>query len=107
MGQSGLPFTGGRGVFGRVENGRGVATKVRDDGCAPGAIDQTGTAQKRCEIIDLAMSSRTSLCSVVRNFARLISSFAAISSSVSQNDISNRIEVQPNESNNYQVGFSF
>ena len=31
----------------------------------------------------------------------------AISSSVSQNDISNRIEVQPNESNNYQVGFSF
>ncbi len=34
-------------------------------------------------------------------------SFAAISSSVSQNDISNRIKVQPNESNNYQVGFSF
>src|SRR5260370_28339496 len=24
-------------------------------GCAFGAIDQTGTAQKRCEIIDLAM----------------------------------------------------
>ncbi len=47
------------------------------------------------------------IVSVVRNFARLISSFAAISSSVSQNDISNRIKVQPNESNNYQVGFSF
>src|SRR5258707_7119569 len=29
--------------------------RVRDDGCALGAIDQTGTAQKRCEIIDLAM----------------------------------------------------
>jgi len=39
------------------------------------------------------VASRTSLCSVVRNFARLISSFAAISSSVSQNDISNRIKV--------------
>src|SRR5258705_5721142 len=107
MGQSRFPFTSGRDLFGRVENGCGVATKVRDESCAPGAIDQTGTAQKRREIIDLAGWSRTSLCSVVRNFARLISSFAAISSSVSQNDISNRIEVQPNESNNYQVGFSF
>ena len=55
MGQSRFPFTSGRDLFGRVENGRGAATKVRDDGCAPGAIDQTGTAQKRCEIIDLAM----------------------------------------------------
>src|SRR6266404_90299 len=55
MGQSRFPFTSGRDLFGRVENGRGVATKVRADGCAFGAIDQTGTAQKRCEIIDLAM----------------------------------------------------
>jgi len=102
-----VPFTSGRDLFGRVENGRGVATKVRDDGCAFGAIDQTGTAQKRCEIIDLAMVVEDFIVSVVRNFARLISSFAAISSSVSQNDISNRIKVQPNESNNYQVGFSF
>jgi branched-chain amino acid transport system substrate-binding protein len=31
MGQSRFPFTSGRDLFGRVENGRGVATKVRDD----------------------------------------------------------------------------
>jgi hypothetical protein len=42
-------------IYSTVENGRGVAPKVPDDGYAPGAIDQTGTAQKRCEIIDLAM----------------------------------------------------
>src|SRR5258706_12294593 len=48
-------FAQGRDLFGRGENGRGVATKVRDDDCALGAIDQTGTAQKRCEIIGLAM----------------------------------------------------
>ena len=34
-------------------------------------------------------------------------SFAAISSSVSQNGISNGIEVQPHESNNYQSGLFF
>jgi hypothetical protein len=32
-----------------------VPRKSGDDGCTFGAIDQTGTAQKRCEIIDLAM----------------------------------------------------
>src|SRR5260370_11156320 len=55
MGQSRFPFTSGRDLFGRVENGCGVATKVRDESCAPGAIDQTVTAKKRCEIIVLAM----------------------------------------------------
>src|SRR5436305_14464687 len=48
-------FASGRDLFGRVENGRGVATKVWDEGRAPGAIDQTGAAQKRREIIYLAM----------------------------------------------------
>src|SRR6266436_4973570 len=105
MGQSRFPFTSGRDLFGRVENGRGVATKVRDDGCAPGVRQERRKSDAK--LLTLPWSSRTSLCSVVRNFARLISSFAAISSSVSQNDISRRIEVQPNESNNYQVGFSF
>ena len=35
MGQSRFPFTSGRDLFGGVENGRGVATKVRDESCAP------------------------------------------------------------------------
>ncbi len=34
---------------------RMAAALPRTDGCAPEATDQTGTAQKRCEIIDLAM----------------------------------------------------
>ena len=44
-----------RDLFGRVENGRGTATKFRHGDRALGAIDQAGTAQQRGEIIDLAV----------------------------------------------------
>src|SRR5258708_120835 len=43
-------------LFGRVEKAAALPRRSgTTDGCTPGEIDQTGTAQKRCEIIDLAM----------------------------------------------------
>jgi len=67
------------------------------DGCAPGAIDQTGIAQKRCEIIDLAM--------VVEDFIVQRGEELREAHLLFRRDLLER--ERHNESSNYQVGFSF
>src|SRR5258706_15503189 len=109
MGQSRFPFTSGRGLTYSAAS-RMAAALPRKSGTTAALLERKIRQEQRksdAKLLTSPWSSRTSLSSVVRNFARLVFSFAAISSSVSQNDISNRIEVQPSESNNYQVGFSF
>jgi choline dehydrogenase-like flavoprotein len=66
-----------------------MSEKPRD-----GVVNKFGQAHDVKNLFISDGSQFTSSCSVVRNLARLIPSFAAISSSVSQNDISSRIEVE-------------
>src|SRR5262245_35470055 len=55
MDRAAFAFQIGWNLFGRVENGRGAATKLRHDDRAFGTIDQAGAAQQRGKILDLAV----------------------------------------------------
>ena len=83
-----------RDLFGRVENGAALPRNSGTAAAALGAIDQAGAAQQRGEILDLAVVVEDLVVQRGEELREAHPLLAAISSSVSQNDISSRIEVQ-------------